>query len=54
MRYSVVISKRVKNIRVCVVLKRPEGNENLVTKLMERIFAGKKQAQSSPGMQKVG
>lgn len=54
MIYNVVINKRVRNMRVCVVLKRPEGGENFLTKLLERVFAGKKQAQPSPVAQKVG
>ena len=52
MRYAVVINKHVKNMRVVVVLKKIHGNEGFLEKLLMRVFAGKKQAQSASAMQK--
>ncbi len=52
MKYAVTINRRVKNMRVVVVLKKLHGNENFVTKFLMRMFAGNKQDQSSPAMQK--
>jgi hypothetical protein len=39
-------------MRVVVVLKKIHGNEGLFEKLLMRVFAGKKRAQSASEMQK--
>jgi hypothetical protein len=39
-------------MRVVVVLKKIHGNEGFLEKLLMRVFAGKKQAQSASAMQK--
>ncbi|MGC8572132.1 MAG: hypothetical protein ACP5RI_00315 [Candidatus Micrarchaeia archaeon] len=42
MIYRVIINKKVRNIKVVHILKRLEGNMNLLTRLFVKIFAGKK------------
>ena len=42
MRYSIRINKRTKNIRVYMIVKRMQGNPNVLTKLFMKIFAGRK------------
>lgn len=42
MEYKVRINKKVKNVHVYAVLKKTEGEPNLITKFFIRIFTGKK------------
>ncbi|MGC8648785.1 MAG: hypothetical protein ACP5UN_01015 [Candidatus Micrarchaeia archaeon] len=42
MIYRVNINKKVRNIKVVHIIKKLEGNPNLLTRFFIRIFAGKK------------
>ncbi|MCW6159722.1 MAG: hypothetical protein LVQ95_01375 [Candidatus Micrarchaeales archaeon] len=42
MRYSIRINKKMRNIRVYAIVKKVQGNPNILTKLFMRIFAGRK------------
>jgi hypothetical protein len=42
MLYRIRINNKIRNIKVVHILKRVEGNPNLLTKLFIRIFVGKK------------
>lgn len=42
MRYSIRINRRVRNTRVYTVVKRIEGNPNILTKFFIRVFSGRK------------
>jgi hypothetical protein len=42
MRYNIRVNKRIRDVRVYKVLKKTEGNANLLTKLFIKVFAGRK------------
>lgn len=42
MHYKIRVNKRVRNIKSYTIVKRMEGNPNIMTKLFMRLFAGKK------------
>ncbi len=41
MIYNARINKRIKYIRIYTVLKHVRGEQNMLTKLFARVFAGK-------------
>ena len=46
MRYKIRINKRVRSIKSYVIVKKIEGNPNIVTKLFMKLFSGTKKEES--------